>query len=227
MGEGRSEEREGFFGGKYWVHFDDDGNEVGRSYEREGFFGGKYTEHHDESGSKVGRSEPTEGFLGGKYIDHYDESGSKVGSSEPKEGFFGGKYTDHYDESGSKVGRSERKEGFFGGKYVEGQRDPQPFRAARGSQRNHTVDFSTGDEVVSSPQASSSSSVRHKSRGIILYLAWSIGSWGGVLLANRMVTDSMLVAALLWLICLPGAVVGIPVMIVLFVVARLFGLQLP
>ena len=62
---------------------------------------------------------------------------------------------------------------------------------------------------------------------ILLYVGWSVASWGGILLLiNRVSKYPLLAVVLLWLICLPGAIVGIPVMLVLVLVARMAGLSL-
>jgi TPR repeat protein len=116
---GTSEERTTWLGGKYTVHLDDDGNEIGRSEEKESLLGGRYTQHYDADGNKAGQSEQKESLLGGRYTQHYDADGDKAGQSEQKESFLGGRYTQHYDSDGDKVGTSERRESILGGQYTK------------------------------------------------------------------------------------------------------------
>ena len=64
----RSEEKTGWGGDKYTVHYDDNGNKIGESHEKSGW-GSPYIEHTDASGNKIGESREKSGW-GNPYTEH-------------------------------------------------------------------------------------------------------------------------------------------------------------
>lgn len=212
--------KETHFGIEREVIYEND-RKVGEIH-RESRFGGSVKREYDNSGRFVSESQRGQSLSGEPVERKYDRSGRFISETRRVEGVAGTVYRE-CDPDGNPISEMRRHRTLMGGVIKR-------INAIRGRKEESPSGWVSSGSATGGAYASPSPDSWNIGT-LLLVLAWVVASVGGASFANRLLEGhptfaTVILAVLIWLICLPGALLALavllPIALVLFVLIAIF-----
>ena len=205
------------------------GEKVGEIHEETDAYGTPIRREYDTSGTLVTETQYDKTYSGEDIQRTYGPDGKLIYETQHEETYTGEKVDRTY-ANGELIRETQRDSTYYGTPFKRVREFPPSNRGTTSSGYRTSMGTSPSSSYGFGSATKSSSSffsaVNPKVWAILILLIWVAVSWGGIFLANRMIEGNSsifvwLLATVIWLICLPGALAGllIPLLVVLLLIA--------